>query len=105
MHQYQCAYTHTHTHTIFHAIDVVLVSVSPCWETSGICQQAWAKEDSHEMADYRQECLKRYAMCLENWFSYAGLMNGSHLKEYGECGSCTILASDCCYAGNSYCEH
>ena len=57
-----------------------------------------------QMADYRQ-CLKLYAMCLENWFSHAGLMNGSHFKEYGECGSCTVLASDCCYAGNSYCEH
>ena len=56
------------------------------------------------VADYRQ-CLKQYAMCLESWFSHAGLMNGSHFKEYGECGSCTVLASDCCYAGNSYCEH
>jgi hypothetical protein len=25
------------THKIFRAIDVVLVSVSACWETSGIC--------------------------------------------------------------------
>lgn len=44
-------------------------------------------------------------MCLESWFSHAGLMNRSHFKEYGECGSCIVLARDCCYAGNSYCEY
>ena len=40
------------------------------------------------MDDYR-ECLKRYAMDLASCFSHAGLMNGSHFKEYGEWGSCT----------------